>query len=70
MLSCKEAAGLMSRECDARPTLAERLALRFHLSMCRGCRNFRRQLAFLRAACRRHPAASGEPDAGSGADTA
>jgi predicted anti-sigma-YlaC factor YlaD len=55
MLSCKQATELMSREVDAPPTLAERWSLAFHLSLCSGCRNFRRQMAFLHQVCRHRP---------------
>jgi len=33
--------------------LAERIGLRLHLWICAGCTNYRRQMAVLRAACRR-----------------
>lgn len=57
MLTCKETTRLLSEAQERRLALAERLALRLHLAICTGCRNFRRQLAYLRLACRRHPAA-------------
>jgi hypothetical protein len=33
-------------------TFREKLAMRLHLMMCRGCRNFEKQLAFIRKASR------------------
>lgn len=52
MLSCHEAAMLMSRPRDARLTWRERLGLRLHLLVCQACRRARVQLAFLRRAAR------------------
>ncbi|OGT91835.1 MAG: hypothetical protein A2286_05410 [Gammaproteobacteria bacterium RIFOXYA12_FULL_61_12] len=56
MLSCKQAAELLSAALDRELRLGERLALGLHLALCRDCRNYRRQIGFLRTACRRHPA--------------
>jgi hypothetical protein len=53
MLTCKEAARLVSQGLDRRLGLAERLALRLHLLVCDGCTNFARQVAFLRRALSR-----------------
>lgn len=53
MMSCKEAAALMSQGMDRRLGLAERAGLRFHLLICRACSRYREQLAILRLACRR-----------------
>lgn len=50
MLSCKETAVLVSRACDRRLSWGERLAVRLHLFICDGCRQFVRQLRFLRSA--------------------
>ena len=50
MLTCKEAARLVSQGLDRRLGLAERLALRLHLLICDGCSNFSKQVAFLRKA--------------------
>ncbi len=36
-------------------TFKERMAIRMHLMMCQGCRNFEKQLAFLRKASRELP---------------
>jgi predicted anti-sigma-YlaC factor YlaD len=52
MLSCKEATRLMSDAQDRKLGLAERLQLDLHLAICKGCRNFGDQMAFLRRACR------------------
>jgi hypothetical protein len=50
MLSCKETAVLVSKACDQRLSWGDRLAVRLHLFICDGCRQFVRQLRFLRAA--------------------
>ncbi|WP_300452482.1 zf-HC2 domain-containing protein [Accumulibacter sp.] len=52
MLSCKEATRLMSEAQDRPLSRGEKLLLEMHLAMCRGCRNFRTQMDFLRLACR------------------
>ncbi|MBI5898589.1 MAG: zf-HC2 domain-containing protein [Rhodocyclales bacterium] len=53
MLSCKQATELMSQEQDRRLGLTERIGLRLHVLICDACSNYRRQMAFLRQACRR-----------------
>lgn len=50
MLSCKETAVLVSKACDGRLSWGERLAVRLHLFVCHGCRQFLRQVRFLRMA--------------------
>ena len=56
MLSCKEASRLLSEAMDRKLSLGEHLQLKFHLAMCEGCRNFGRQMNFLRFACHRYVA--------------
>jgi hypothetical protein len=43
----------MSQEQDRRLGLAERIGLRLHVLICSACSNYRRQMSFLRQACRR-----------------
>ena len=62
MLTCKKAVKLMSRELDHDLGLAERLSLWFHVMMCRDCRNCRKQMNFLQAACRQFPASADQGD--------
>ena len=50
MLTCKEAARLLSEGQERPLGLSERWSLRIHLWMCDNCRRFERQLAFLRNA--------------------
>jgi hypothetical protein len=49
-LSCKESARLLSQREDRALGFAERVALRTHLAICRGCRNASEQFRFLRLA--------------------
>jgi hypothetical protein len=51
LLTCKRSAELMSQAMDHPLGTAERLKLRVHLLFCRGCRNVRLQLGFIRTAC-------------------
>ena len=53
MLSCKEVTRLVSQGQDRRLALGERIALRVHFAICRGCANFDRQITFLRKAVTR-----------------
>jgi hypothetical protein len=52
MLSCKEATHLLSEGQDRKLNLSERLQLDMHLVICKGCCNYRKQVDFLRAACK------------------
>lgn len=54
-MKCRDAHKLVIRAQDERLPLPQRLALRFHLLICAACNNFRRQMDFLRDACRRFP---------------
>lgn len=54
MLSCKEVTHLLSDGQDRKLSLTERIKLEMHLAMCKGCSNFRKQMDFLRLACRRY----------------
>ncbi len=53
MLNCKQATELMSRRMDRTLSLKNRISLRIHLMMCSGCRNFNKQMQFLRQASRK-----------------
>lgn len=53
MLNCKEITHLLSQSQDRQLSIGEKLQLEMHLAMCRGCTNFRKQMRFLREACRR-----------------
>lgn len=62
MLKCKEATHLMSEAQDRQLSFGERARLQIHLAMCDGCRNFRRQMDFLREVCRRYIPGRDRPD--------
>lgn len=51
MLTCKEATHLLSEAQDGKLPFAQRLQLELHLLFCKGCTNFKEQMAFLRRAC-------------------
>jgi hypothetical protein len=53
MMTCKEAAALMSQSMERKLGWTEHLGLRLHLAICAGCAHYRRQLDVLREACRR-----------------
>ncbi len=55
MLDCKHNTELLSQSLERPLTWRERMAMRMHLMMCRGCRNFEKQLAFIRKAARELP---------------
>ncbi len=74
MLSCKQVTEVCSDELDRPLKIGEKLAMRSHLMMCRGCTQYRRQLWTLREAAQayaRGQAVSGdaEPDAGGKAES-
>jgi hypothetical protein len=50
MLSCKEAAWLISESMDRDLPFMQRLGIRIHLLMCKYCTRYQRQLLFIRDA--------------------
>jgi hypothetical protein len=54
MLNCRKVTQLISESQDRDLQLRERLALRWHLSMCGACSNFNQQIPFLRELMRDH----------------
>ena len=50
ILSCMETARLLSQGEDRKLGFGERVALRVHLAICKGCRNVDAQFKFLRSA--------------------
>ena len=48
MLSCKVASQLVSKSLDKPLNWQDRLALRFHLAICKRCKRFSQQLSKLR----------------------
>jgi predicted anti-sigma-YlaC factor YlaD len=55
MLTCKQVSELVSHSMDRRLGWVERWRLAVHLKACEGCRNFQKQITFLRMAFRHHP---------------
>ncbi len=55
-MNCKEAIRLMSEEMDHDLAGGHRFALRLHKLICVGCRNYQKQLSFLRQACQQQVA--------------
>lgn len=53
MMDCHDATFLLSQGRERRLTFSERMKLRLHIGMCRGCANFERQLPLLGKAARR-----------------
>jgi len=62
MLSCKEVSHLLSESQDRKLNLSEKMHLEMHLAICRGCRNFKEQMNFLREACQRYVNARKSPE--------
>lgn len=52
MLSCKQASRLVSQSLDRRLNWRERLSLKLHLAICDACRQFSRQIGWMRTALR------------------
>ena len=54
MMSCKEVSRLLSESMERKLSFWERMGLWFHLSMCKLCKGFSKDLQQLREAARRH----------------
>jgi len=52
-LTCRQASELLSQAEERKLGALERTRLKLHLAVCAGCRNFERQLAFIRKAFHR-----------------
>jgi len=55
MYSCEQAARLSSKAMEQPLAPTERILLRMHLMMCKGCTSFAQQIEFLRRASRKIP---------------
>jgi hypothetical protein len=54
MRTCREVSRLISESMDRRLPFGQRVGLRIHISMCRFCSRYRRQLILIREAMRRY----------------
>ncbi len=52
MMSCQQATRLISESQDRPLSLSEKMALKVHVMMCAGCKNFSLQLPFISQAMR------------------
>jgi len=62
MLTCREVTRLVSQGLDRDLGFGERVALRVHFAVCRGCGTFNRQMNFLRDAVKRLGDAEHSPE--------
>ncbi|WP_227718310.1 zf-HC2 domain-containing protein [Microbulbifer sp. Q7] len=60
-MNCKQATQLLSLQQERPLSRREKFSLRFHLMLCKACRNFSTQMDSLRTISRRY--AKGEPPA-------
>lgn len=61
MMNCQEATRLLSDACERPLTFTERLALKFHLAMCSGCRRFGVHVDVLGRWAKAYAKGKGEP---------
>lgn len=54
MLNCDEVTNLCSAELERPLSVWERMSLKVHLMMCKGCSNYRIQMSSIRAAMHRY----------------
>jgi len=62
MLNCHDATRLMSEAQERELSLMERMSLKFHVSMCSGCKNFKEQMSTLRTMSRNYRKRNDEQD--------
>lgn len=60
MKTCAEISQLLSEAQDRKLSFTEKFVGRTHLMMCRGCRNYQKQLGFLREAMRGYATGRGD----------
>lgn len=62
MMNCHDATFLLSQRRERTLTFSERMKLRLHVGMCRGCANFERQLPRLGDAAKAYATSSEDGD--------
>lgn len=62
MMNCHDATFLMSQSRERTLSFSERMKLRLHVGMCRGCANFERQLPRLGDAAKAYASAAEQKD--------
>jgi hypothetical protein len=62
LLTCRQVSELISLAQERRLGWLQRWRLNVHLRVCEGCRNFERQMNFLRHGIAKHPALRNEDD--------
>ena len=67
MLTCKDATRLCSEALDRNLDVRERLSLRMHIMMCKGCTNFEQQMQQLRDLTRSYSSGTAVLDDGQAA---
>lgn len=64
MLNCHQVTQLCSEEQERALGIGEKLAVGIHTLQCRGCKNYRQQMKFLRLAAQRYAEGAAVPDDG------
>ncbi|HSN79046.1 MAG TPA: zf-HC2 domain-containing protein [Rhodoferax sp.] len=62
MMNCKQATRLISESQDRALSLSEKMALKMHVMMCAGCKNFSLQIPFLSQAMKAYAKGLDEAD--------
>lgn len=55
MLSCQRSTELMSMQVEKRLSATQNIGLAIHLTACKGCRNFQKQMKTIHQACKLLP---------------
>lgn len=64
MLNCHQVTQLCSEEQDRALGVGEKMAVGMHTLVCKGCKNYRRQMKFLHLAAQAYAAGAAVPDDG------
>lgn len=62
MLNCRQVTRLFSQAQERDLSFAERVGLRIHVMMCKGCRNFGEHMTVLRKVTRTYAGSESNPD--------